>query len=111
MLKKTVDKLIFMHFRSAVSSRNLENLESDVWQKIQAIKEDQNLSWQEKMFMAFGVKEFRMASIAMALLLGLSMGGVMPQEQPTISSASREIGLHVFAANVEYLPSNIFPGK
>ena len=107
MLKKTIDKLIFMHFRSAGSSRNLASLENDVWQKIHAIKADQTLTWQEKMFLAFVVREFRMASITLALLLGLGMGNIMPQGE----SASREMGLHVFASNVEYLPSTLFEGK
>lgn len=111
MLKKTIDKLIFLHFKSAAPSYSLANLESDVWQKIQTIKADQNLSWQEKMFLAFGVKEFRMASITLALVLGLGIGGVMPQGQPDISSKSREMGLHVFASNIEYLPYTLIEGK
>jgi hypothetical protein len=111
MLKKTMDKLIALHFKSASSPRSLAHLESDVWQKISAIKADQSLSWQEKMFLAFGVKEFRMGSIALALILGLGVGGIMPQEQADILSKSREMGLHVFASNIEYLPSTLIEGK
>lgn len=107
MVRKTIDKLILMHFKNAGSSHNLAKLENDVWQKIYTIQADQALTWQEKMFLAFGVKEFRITSITLALLLGLGMGNLIPQEE----SASREIGLHVFATNVEYLPSNIFEGR
>lgn len=111
MLKKTIDKLIFLHFKDAGSSRNLSHLEGNVWHKIHAIQADQSLSWQEKVWLAFGVKEFRVASITLALVLGLSVGGIMPHEQPNISSKSREMGLHVFASNIEYLPSTIIEGK
>ncbi len=107
MLRKTIDKLVLLHFKSAASSRNLANLESNVWNKIHAIQADKALSWQEKMFLAFGVPQFRFASITLALLMGLGMGSIMSQGQPT----SKEMGLHVFASNVEYLPYTIFEGR
>lgn len=109
MLKNTINKLLEMHFKSPSSGNKLNRLESNVWQRINAIQADKGLSWQEKMLLAFGVPEFRMVSIAIALLLGLGMGNITPQIQP--SPVGREMGLHVFAANVEYLPSTLFEGK
>lgn len=111
MLKNTIDKLLAMHFKSLPSDKKLGRLESDVWQKINAIQTDKALSWQEKMFLAFGVPEFRFASVTLALLLGLGMGVIMPFEQNNVMSPRQEMGLHVFAANVEYLPSTILEGK
>lgn len=111
MLKNTIYKLLETHFKSSRSGNRLNRLESDVWQKINAIQIDKSLSWQEKMFLAFGVPEFRFASVTIALLLGLGMGIIMPFQQDKITSPRHEMGLHVFAANVEYLPSTILEGK
>lgn len=111
MLRKAIDKLIFLHSKNEAPSCNLDRLENDVWQKIHAIQADRGLPWQEKMFLAFAVPQFRFASITLALMLGLGMGIIMPFQQDIIKSPRQEMGLHVFAANVEYLPSNILEGK
>ncbi len=110
MLKNTIDKLLAIHFKSFPSGQKLARLENDVWQKIQAIKEDKSLSWQEKMFMAFSVPQFRMASVTLAVVVGLGVSVLIPEQQQS-RSMSQELGLHVFASNAPYLPSTLFKGN
>ena len=112
MQKRTIDKLLTMYFKEKSNNNGLVRLENNVWQKIHAIQSDKSLSWQEKMFLAFGVPGFRLASVTLALVMGLGMGTIISQEQTSlIVSTSQEMGLHVFAANLEYLPSTLLEGK
>lgn len=110
MLRKTIDKLIAVYFKSGNANNNLSTLERDVWQKIHARNAEKSLSWQEKMFMAFSVPEFRFASITLALMFGLAVSAVMPLTSPP-KSVSQEMGLHVFASNAPYLPSTLLEGN
>lgn len=105
MLKKTIDKLIAMHFKVQSDNNALSNLEMDVWSKIDAIREEGHLPWYEKMFIALSVPEFRYASVTVALLFGLTLSAIMQDTSP--KSVSQEMGLHIFASNAPYLPSTI----
>lgn len=109
MLRKTLDKLLVMHFNKQPDTSKLDHLEQDVWRKIRMQAVDMALPWYEKMVMAFSVPQFRFASIVTAIVLGLLFSPVMPL--PSNASASEVMGLKVFANNTPYLLTNQITGK
>jgi len=109
MLRKTLDRLLSIHFRTEVDNSKLDHLEQDVWRKIRMQAADIALPWYEKMVMAFSVPEFRLASLATAIVLGLLFSPVLPL--PYDASASEVMGLEVFASNTPYLLTNQITGN
>lgn len=109
MLRKTLDRLLSIHFRAEVNNSKLDHLEQDVWRKIRMQAADIALPWYEKMVLAFSVPQFRLASIVMAIVIGLSLSPVIPF--PSDASASEAMGLKVFAANTPYLLTNKITGN
>ncbi len=109
MLRKTLDKLLVIYFNKQYDTSKLDHLEQDVWRKIRMQTADMALPWYEKIVMAFAVPEFRMVSIAMAVVIGLVFSPVITFSSS--ASASEAMGLQVFATNTPYLLTNQIAGK
>lgn len=106
MLHKMLDRLLAMHFKIPATNNKLDRLEQDVWSKIHAASADMVQPWYDKMAMAFAVPQFRVASLAIALIIGITVSPVL---SPSKASASNQdiLGLSVFAAQSSYLPSTL----
>jgi len=109
MLRKTLDRLLSIHFRTDIGNSKLDHMEQDVWRKIRMQAADIALPWYEKMAMAFSVPQFRYASITTAVVLGLAFSPIMSSQYS--ASANEAMGLEVFASNTPYLLTNQFSGK
>ncbi len=106
MLHKMLDKLLAMHFKSVNTDRRLDRLEQDIWRKINIASRDMAQPWYDKMVMALSVPQFRVASLAMALIIGIMVGSVITFDHSTVS-ANDMLGMNIFTAESSYLPSNI----
>ncbi len=96
MPREPIDKLISLHFKHERKAYKLDMLEQDVLQRVHTRQASSGFSW----------RELSVASIALALVVGLGAGNVLQQGQ----SLSREMGLHIFSAQVGYLPSTLLEG-
>jgi len=105
MLHKMLDKLLTMHFKAPATNNKLDRLEQDVWSKIHAASADMAKPWYDKMVAAFSVPQFQMASLAMALVIGIATSPMMIPSQTNISNDV--LGMSVFSAQSTYLPSNL----
>jgi hypothetical protein len=106
MLHKMLDRLLTMHFREPASNNKLDRLEQDVWRKIHAASADMVQPWYDKMALAFAVPQFRMAAIAMALVIGITASPMVPLK-PANASTQDVLGMSVFSANSPYLTANL----
>jgi hypothetical protein len=106
MYHKMLDSLLRLHFRKMPAGRRLDSLEQDVWRKIHAASAEMVRPWHDKMLLAFDVPQFRMASLAMALVIGI---GASPIFTPShaIASGGDVLGLNVFTVQSPYLHSNL----
>ena len=106
MLHKMLDKLLTMHFKESATAHKLDRLEQDVWRKIHAAGAEMVLPWYDKMALAFAVPQFRMAAIAMALVIGITASPMVPLK---LANASMQdvLGMNVFSANSPYLTANL----
>lgn len=107
MLHKMLDRLLTMHFKETATSHKLDRLEQDVWRKIHAASADMVQPWYDKMAMAFAVPQFRMASLAMALVIGITVSPVMNPGPAVASNGGVIQEISVFTAQSPYLPSNL----
>lgn len=107
MLHKMLNRLLAMHFKKSHKNANLERLESDVLCKIHTIKADLAMPWYDKMMIAFSVPRFRLASLVIALIIGVVASPVfMPS---TIIASNSDIpSMNVFTLQATYLPTNLF---
>jgi len=106
MLHKMLDRLLAMHFKEPATGYKLDRLEQDVWSKIHAASADMVQPWYDKMALAFAVPQFRMAAIAMALVVGITASPILTPGQ--VSAAGKdELGFSVFTSHAAYLPSNL----
>jgi hypothetical protein len=109
MLKKSLDKLLEMHFRHQPDYSRLDRLEQDVWRRIRAGRPVAKTVWLEDIFGVFAVPQFRMASFALALALSLAISPLFPPPSPAQAfSPAQAMGLDLFTAHAPYLPSTVF---
>ena len=109
MLKEPLDKLLVTHFNKPSDSSKLDDLVPDVWRRICMQRADITLPWHEKMVLAFSLPQFRLASISMAIIIGLSLAPAIKVQSRV--STSDVMGLKVFAVNTPYLLTNQITGK
>lgn len=106
MLHKMLNRLLTMHFRGTPAEQRLDQLEQDVWRRIHATTADAALPWQEKMLLAFGMPRFQLASLAIALVVGISLSPAIP-----LGNAARVDqavpDLQVFTIHAPYLTANL----
>ena len=106
MLHKMLNRLLAMHFNTAPADHKLDRLEQDVWRKIHTASAEMVQPWYDKMALAFSVPQFRMASLAMALVIGISASPVFTPG-PANASNDDALGMSVFTAQSPYLSSNL----
>lgn len=106
MMRKILDRLLILHFRDAPADSRLDRLEQDVWRRIRAESEETALPWGEKIFLAFGEPQFRMASLAAAIILGAALS---PAFSPR--NAADASGMEMFTMRTPYLVANLIEDK
>jgi hypothetical protein len=106
MLHKMLDRLLAMHFREPPADHRLDRLERDVWHRIHATTTEGALPWQEKMLLAFSVPRFQIASLAIAVVLGLSLSPAIPLGS-TARTEQPIADLQVFTVHAPYLTANL----
>lgn len=106
MLNKMLNRLLATHFRESPAGNRLDRLEQDVWRRIHATAADAALPWQEKMLLAFSVPRFQLASLAIAVVLGLSLSPAIPLGK--IAHADQPaLDMSMFTARAPYLTANL----
>lgn len=106
MLHKMIDRLLATHFRRQPAENRLDRLEQDVWRKIHAASADAALPWQEKMILAFGIPRFQLASLAIAVTLGLALSPAIPLSK-AIHAEQPIADMQVFTIHAPYLTANL----
>lgn len=106
MMRKFLDRLLILHFRDTPADSRLDRLEQDVWRKIHGASAEASLPWQEKMFLAFGLPQFRLASLAVAVMLGIALGPVFSPGN-VVRANSGITDMQVFTAHAPYLMANL----
>ena len=101
-----LNRLLAMHFNEAPADHRLDRLEQDVWRKIHVASAEMVQPWYDKMALAFAVPQFRMAAIAMALVIGITASPMVPLK-PANASTQDVLGMSVFSTNSPYLTSNL----
>lgn len=104
MIHKMLNRLLAMHFNEAPADHRLDRLEQDVWSKIHAASTEIMQPWYDKMALAFAVPQFRMASLAMALVIGISAS---PAFTPASASNDDVLDMSVFTVKSPYLTANL----
>lgn len=102
MMRKILDRLLILHFRDAPADRRLDRLEQDVWRRIHVQTDETALPWREKIFLAFGEPQFRMASLAAAIILGAALSPAFSPRNTANAS-----GMEMFTAHTPYLVANL----
>ena len=109
MLKKPFDRLLEMHFQRQPDAGRLDRLEQDVWRRINTAKYSGVTGRIEEFLSVFAVPQFKTASLAMALVIGLSAGAVaVPAQSAQAFSPGSAMGLDIFNMHAPYLPSTAF---
>ncbi len=106
MLHKMLDRLLNTHFREPPQAHQLDWLEQDVWRRIHATTADTTLPWQEKMLLAFGAPRFQLASLAIALVLGISLSPAIPLRH-TAQVNQPTLDMQMFTVHAPYLTANL----
>ena len=106
MLHKMLNRLLNIHFNEAPADHRLDRLEQDVWRKIHADSAEMVQPWYDKMALAFAVPQFRMAAIAMALVIGITASPMVPLK-PANASTQDVLGMSVFTSQSPYLTANL----
>ena len=99
-----LNRLLTIHFNEAPADHRLDRLEQDVWRKILASSAEMVQPWYDKMVLAFAVPQFRMASLAMALVFGISAS---PAFTPVPASNDDVLDMSVFTVKSPYLTANL----
>ena len=106
MLHKMLNRLLTMHFKGAPAGQRLDRLEQDVWRRIHATTAEAALPWQEKMLLAFGMPRFQLASLAIALVVGISLSPAIPLGYA--AQADRAVpDMQMFTVHAPYLTANL----
>lgn len=93
-------------------SAKLNRLENEVWRKISAIKAGQQENWLNKFLASVFVPQYRFATVALALIIGLTVGGLTKTNLPADEvNLSEMLDLQVFKVQDGHLPSNHIEGK
>jgi hypothetical protein len=109
MFKKSLDKLLEMHFRHQPDYSRLDRLEQDVWRRIRARQDDARAARLDDVIGVFAVPQFRLASFALALALSLAISPLFPPPSPAQAfSPAQAMGLDLFSPHAPYLPSTVF---
>lgn len=106
MLNKMLNRLLTMHFRDQPDGQRLDRLEQDVWRRIHAASADAALPWQEKMLLAFGMPRFQLASLAVALILGISLSPAIPLGN-AVGADQTVPDMSMFTVHAPYLTANL----
>lgn len=110
MLKKPFDRLLEIHFQRQPDMSCLEQLEQDVWGRLDAGRSGSRVAGRIEEFLSvFAIPQFKTASLALALIIGLSVGAVAVPASPVQAfSPGRAMGLDIFNMHAPYLPSAAF---
>ena len=106
MLHKILDRLLSLHFKECDIGNKLNTLEQDVWRRINTANATIIQPWYDKIVLAFAVPEFRMASLAMALVIGIGFSAILPSSEYK-SPNNNIMEMSVFTVNSPYLTSNL----
>ena len=96
------DRLLDKEFSQSLENPKLDRLELDVMRRITAIKNDQTISWYDKMFASFLIPQFQTTSIIFALFLGIGASPFMPNDV-----VSNKLTLEEFSYNSPHLSLNL----
>jgi len=107
MMRKILDRLLALHFREAPADRRLDRLEQDVRRRIYAAGAEAAMPWQEKMLLTFGVPRFQLASLAIAVVLGLSLSPTIPLGNAAKADQPLLQDMRVFSVHAPYLTANL----
>lgn len=107
MMRKYLDRLLTLHLRDAPTDDRLYRLEQDVWRRIHAAGAEAALPWQEKMLLAFGVPRFQIASLAVALILGISLSPAIPLGNTVKADHVILPDMQMFTLHAPYLTANL----
>ncbi|MCB2081548.1 MAG: hypothetical protein H6908_03500 [Hyphomicrobiales bacterium] len=106
MLNKMLNRLLATHFRESPEGNRLDRLEQDVWRRIHVTTADAALPWQDKMLLAFSVPRFQLASLAIALIVGISLSPAIPLGNAV--RADRAVpDMQMFTVHAPYLTANL----
>tara|TARA_R110000868_G_scaffold411035_1_gene701464 strand:- start:38257 stop:38583 length:327 start_codon:yes stop_codon:yes gene_type:complete len=97
------DQLLDKEFSQSPENPKLDSLELDVMRRITAIKNDQTISWYDKMFASFLIPQFQAASVVLALFLGIGTSPFMPND----SVVPNKLTLEEFSYNSPHLSLNL----
>ena len=111
MPKKSMSELLEIYFRSSPDSQRLAHLEHDVWRRIHRVSTEFALSWYDNMLTVFGMPKFQIVSIALAIVIGLSLSPLMPITSAASALTDDVIGLQVFSANAPHLLTTLLTGS
>ena len=103
MFGKELSRLLSISIEKRTQVGALRNVEHNVWSKIHAIKQDENVSWYDKMLQAMSVWQFQVSSVAFSLIFGLVVG--MSISPSTYDSNKANMDLQSFSSNSPYLLS------
>jgi len=105
MSNSSLDRFLNLILIKDKKNSHLDNLENDVLRKLATIRKDQELSWYEKIILSFSVPQFRVASLSIAILIGMSVSPFFTPLQN--NSADTALVSNIFSAESTYLPVNL----
>lgn len=105
-MESMLDKLLALRFAEQFPAKRLNNLEGDVLRRIHQQKTELSLPWYEVLARAFNVPQFRLASLILALVIGVCLSPILPSEL-AIASTSEMLGLDLFTMNSPQLPTTL----
>jgi hypothetical protein len=107
-MSQDLDNVLEALKRDSIDTSRLRHLESDVWQRITVLKAGAPTGLAEHILATIFRPEYRLAPMAVAVILGLSAGNLasmnlMPQQG---ISKSEMLNFEVFSSQSEYLVSS-----
>jgi len=107
MMHTLLNRLLALHFREAPADRRLDRLEQDVRRRIHAAGAEAALPWGEKIFLSFGEPQFRMASVAAAIMLGVILSPAFPPYAAVRHPSAGPPDMEMFTPHAQYLVINM----
>lgn len=99
-----LDRLLKRHFHEPANA-DLSHLEQDVWRRIHARETKERPDWLEGLLAPLLVPQYRFATMAVAIALGLFAGELTNPPIPVRGVSA--FNMQVFSATDGNLPSNI----
>ncbi len=100
-----INELLRRYFERPIDTSGLKHLESDVWSRIVARKQEQPVGWFEQLLSVIFQPQYRLAPVALAVVIGLSMGQMTSfnplPDRPV--AASDALNFEVFSSKPGYL--------